>query len=98
MLEIAQNLARYLELEPLLETLVEQLMRLLPQTDRAMVILLENNNLVVRAQRARGTQDATTMPYSRTIVRRALDEGIALLSDDVQKDARFVAMRDLDVS
>jgi serine phosphatase RsbU (regulator of sigma subunit) len=88
-LEIAQNLARNLDLEPLLDTLVEQLLRLLPQTDRAMVILCENDNLVVRAQRARGTQDATTMPYSRTIVRRALEEGIGLLSDDVRQDARF---------
>jgi serine phosphatase RsbU (regulator of sigma subunit)/pSer/pThr/pTyr-binding forkhead associated (FHA) protein len=88
-LEIAQNLARNLDLEPLLETLVEQLLRLLPQTDRAMVILCEDGNLVVRAQRARGTQDASTMPYSRTIVRRALDEGIGVLSDDVHQDVRF---------
>src|SRR5262249_42491195 len=64
-------------------------LRLLPQTDRAMVILCENGNLVVRAQRARGEHDATALPYSRTIVRRVLDEGIGVVSDDVQEDARF---------
>lgn len=88
-LEIAQNLARTLDLEPLLHKLTEQLMRLLPQADRGMVILCEGNNLVVRAQRGRGAQDATTMPFSRTVVRRVLEEGVGILSDDVQSDARF---------
>jgi phosphoserine phosphatase RsbU/P len=94
-LEIAQHLARHLELEPLLDTLVEQLMRLLPQSDRAMVILCEDDNLIVRAQRARGAQDETALPYSRTIVRRALEEGMGILSDDVQQDARFRASETL---
>lgn len=94
-LEIAQHLARHLELEPLLDTLVEQLMRLLPQSDRAMVILCEDGNLIVRAQRARGTEDETTLPYSRTIVSRALEEGIGILSEDAQKDARFSASETL---
>jgi sigma-B regulation protein RsbU (phosphoserine phosphatase) len=88
-LEIAQHVARTLDLEPLLDKLMEQLMRLLPQADRGMVILNEGNKLVVRAQRGRGTQDATTMPFSRTIVHRALEEGVGILSDDVQSDTRF---------
>jgi len=112
-LEISQHLAHHLELEPLLSTLVEQILRLLPQSDRAIVILCEDNKLVLRAQRSRndsqehrsegrgkGRDRETDNPliarpspvsptYSRTIVRRALDEGIGILSDDVQKDARF---------
>lgn len=94
-LEIAKNLARTLDLEPLLEKLLEQVMTLLPQADRALVVLLEGDNLILRAQRGRGAQDPTTLPFSRTIVRRALDEGAGLLSEDVQSDERFQASQTL---
>jgi len=88
-LEIAQNLGRTLDLDPLLDKLLEQVMRLFPQSDRALVILYEGDKLMVRAQRGRGMTDETTIPYSRTIVRTALEEGVGLLSEDVQTDQRF---------
>ncbi|MBI3412025.1 MAG: SpoIIE family protein phosphatase [Planctomycetes bacterium] len=87
--EIAQNLGRTLELDPVLDKLLEQLLRLFPLADRALVILYEGDKLVVRAQKCRGMMDETAIPFSRTIVRRALDEGAGLLSDDVQTDQRF---------
>jgi phosphoserine phosphatase RsbU/P len=90
-LEIAQNLSRTLDLDPLLDKLLEQIMRLFPQSDRALVILYEGDKLMVRAQRSRGTRDETAIPYSRTIVRKALEEGVGLLSEDVQHDERFEA-------
>jgi sigma-B regulation protein RsbU (phosphoserine phosphatase) len=90
-LEIAQQLSRTLEIEPLLSKLLEQIMRLLPQADRAMVVLCEGERLVVRAQLGRGRRDMSEYPYSRTIVRRALDEGVGLISDDVLQDQRFQA-------
>jgi serine phosphatase RsbU (regulator of sigma subunit)/pSer/pThr/pTyr-binding forkhead associated (FHA) protein len=90
-LEIAQNLGTTLDLEPLLEKLLEQLMRLFPNADRAMVLLCEGDKLVVRGQRSRDEQDASAYPYSRTIVNRALEEGIGLLSEDVRGDERFSA-------
>ncbi len=88
-LEIAQNLSRTLDLDPLLDKLLEQIMRLFPQSDRSLVILYEGDKLMVRAQRSRGTRDETAIPYSRTIVRKALEEGVGLLSEDVQQDERF---------
>jgi sigma-B regulation protein RsbU (phosphoserine phosphatase) len=88
-LEIAQNLARTLELDPLLEKLLEQIMRLFPQSDRALVILYEGDKLMIRAQRSRGPHDETMIPFSRTIVAKALEEGVGLLSEDVQTDQRF---------
>jgi serine phosphatase RsbU (regulator of sigma subunit)/pSer/pThr/pTyr-binding forkhead associated (FHA) protein len=88
-LEIAQHLARTLDLEPLLEKLLDQLMRLFPQSDRGMVLLLEADHLVVRAQRSRYERDASTYPYSRTVVKRALEEGVGILSEDVRADQRF---------
>lgn len=90
-LEISQNLARTLDLEPLLEKLLEQLMRLFPQSDRAMVLLYEGEELYVRGQRCRHDGDASMHPYSRTIVRKALTEGVGLLSEDARVDERFEA-------
>jgi serine phosphatase RsbU (regulator of sigma subunit) len=88
-LEISQNLARTLDMEPLLDKLLDQLMRLFPQADRGMVLLCEEGGLVVRAQRCRREEDETTHPYSRTVVKRALEEGVGILSEDVQADKRF---------
>jgi len=90
-LEIAQHLGTTLDLEPLLEKLLEQLIRLFPNADRAMVLLCEGDKLVVRGQRCRHEQDASAHPYSRTIVNRALEEGVGLLSEDVRGDERFSA-------
>jgi sigma-B regulation protein RsbU (phosphoserine phosphatase) len=89
-LEIAQHLARTLELEPLLGKLLDHLFRLFPQADRAMILLEEHGQLVVRGQRARGSTEPTDFPYSRTIVKKALEEGVGILSEDVGGDERFV--------
>jgi len=90
-LEISQHLSRTLEIDVLVDKLLEQLMRLFPQADRGMVLLGEPDRLVVRGQRSRHQEDAHTHPYSRTIVKKALEEGIGILSDDVRGDARFQA-------
>lgn len=88
-LEIAQHLARTLDPELLLGKLLDHLMGLFPQADRGMVVLCEGDALAVRAQRFRTSQDLTNAPYSRTVVRRALDDGLGLLSEDICADQRF---------
>src|SRR5262249_3482086 len=90
-LQLAQHLARTLDLEPLLDKLLEHLMQLFPQADRAMVLLCEKEKLVVRGQRCRRDEDATAYPYSRTIVKKALDDGVGILSEDVRADQRFLS-------
>jgi phosphoserine phosphatase RsbU/P len=86
-LEIARHLGNTLELDPLLGQLVDHLFRLFPQADRGMVLLCEGEHHVVRVQRTRAS-DKGDFPYSRTIVKAALDEGVGLLSEDVD-DVRF---------
>lgn len=88
-LEIAQHLARTLEPDLLLGKLLDHLMGLFPQADRGMVVLCEGEELAVRAQRFRTTEDLSNAPYSRTVVRRALADGLGLLSEDVCADQRF---------
>jgi sigma-B regulation protein RsbU (phosphoserine phosphatase) len=90
-LEIAQHLARTLDIDALVDKLLEHLLRLFPQADRGIVLLGDLDRLMVRGQRCRHQEDATTHPYSRTIVKKALEEGVGLLSDDVRGDARFNA-------
>jgi phosphoserine phosphatase RsbU/P len=85
-LEITQNLGHTLELEPLLNQMLEHLLRLFPQADRGLVMLCKNDQLVVQAQRTRGRNSANDTQYSKTIVRRALEEGVGLLSEDVGDD------------
>lgn len=90
MLEITRDLGHTLDLDPLLARLLEHLLALFAQADRGMVLLCEGTRLVVRAQRARQGGSSIDFPYSRTIVRRALDDGVGLLSEDVPGDQKLV--------
>jgi serine phosphatase RsbU (regulator of sigma subunit) len=89
-LQISQDLGNTLDLDPLLGKLLDHLLRLFPQADRGMVLLCEKDRLVVRSQRTRYQLETTDYPYSRTIVRKALDEGVGLLSEDVRGDRNLV--------
>ncbi len=89
-LDIARHLGRTLELESLLGRLLEHLLHLFPQADRGMALLCEGEHLKVKAQRSRHKGETQSdYPYSRTIVRRALEEGVGLLSEDVAGDANL---------
>lgn len=94
-LEISQHLARTLDEEELLEKLLGHLLLLFPQADRGLVLLGEGDQLRVRAQRCRRAEDPTTYPFSRTIVRQALNEGIGVLSEDARLDDRFQSSNSL---
>jgi serine phosphatase RsbU (regulator of sigma subunit) len=89
-LEIAQHLGRTLQTDALLGRLLDHLLCLFPQADRGMVILCEGERLVVHAQRSRLPGEPQEFPYSRSVVRRALDEGVGLLSEDVPGDHKLV--------
>ena len=99
-LEIAQHLARTLDLDTLLGKLLDHLMRLFPQADRGLALLCEGDKLMVRAQRTRMPGDSDLFSYSRTIVKQALDEGIGILSEDVRSDHQLppsATLRSLDL-
>lgn len=88
-LEITQQLGHTLDQEELLNRLLDSLMRLFPQADRGMVLLSEGDRLIVRAQRSRLENAGAAYPYSRTVVRQVLDEGVGILSEDARADERF---------
>jgi serine phosphatase RsbU (regulator of sigma subunit)/pSer/pThr/pTyr-binding forkhead associated (FHA) protein len=90
-LEITQHLGRTLDQETLLGKLLDHLMRLFPQTDRGIVLLCDGDRFIVAAQRYRGPEVSATIPFSRTVVRRVLEDGVGILSEDVRADQRFQA-------
>jgi serine phosphatase RsbU (regulator of sigma subunit) len=85
-LEISQHLGQALDADTLLGVLLDHLLRLFPQADRGMVMLCDGEHFTVRAQRSRQHGATADYPYSRTIVRKALDDGVGLLSEDVGGD------------
>jgi serine phosphatase RsbU (regulator of sigma subunit)/pSer/pThr/pTyr-binding forkhead associated (FHA) protein len=93
-LVLAQQLGQTLELQPLLDKLLNNLIQLFPLADRGLVVLCEGTRLVVRAQRSR--RGDTDFSYSRTVIRKAIEEGRGLLTEDVHSDQRFTASSTLD--
>lgn len=93
-LEISQQLANSLDLNVILPRLLDQLLRLFLQADRAFILIREGDHLVLRALRARKDQPEGPI-YSRSVVRRVLDEAIGIVASDARTDQRFVATETL---
>lgn len=90
MLTIAHDLSQNLDIDTVLTNLLHHLLRLFPQADRGMALLCEGERLIVRAQQQRLGDAKGDYAYSRTIVKKALAEGTALLSEDVREDRNLV--------
>lgn len=90
-LDIGRHLCRTFDRQSLLNTLLDQLFLLFPQAQRGLILLCQGEELVVRAYRDRipGTETSDTR-FSRKIVRRALEEGIGLLSDDIDPNSELL--------
>jgi serine phosphatase RsbU (regulator of sigma subunit)/pSer/pThr/pTyr-binding forkhead associated (FHA) protein len=88
-LEISRHLGHALDADTLLGVLLDHLLRLFPQADRGMVMLCEGDHFTVRAQRSRQQGPSADYPYSKTIVRKALEDGVGFLSEDVGGDPKL---------
>src|SRR5207249_1336640 len=82
------DLGHTLDQDTLLGQLLDHLFRLFPQAERGMVLLCDSDRdrYRVRAQRTRLQRPNAEFHYSKTIVRKALDEGVGLLSEAVGSD------------
>ncbi|MCS6976720.1 MAG: SpoIIE family protein phosphatase [Gemmatales bacterium] len=91
-LEISHQLSGSLDLDAILPRLLDALMRLFMQADRGLILLWENGQLMARASVSR--DEARDGPaYSRSVVRRVLEEGVGLVAEDVAGDSRFDMMQ-----
>jgi signal transduction histidine kinase len=94
-LEITQHLARTLDLDDLFPRLLDRLLNLFPQADRGLVLLREGDGLVTRSARFRTAAQSGEVGYSRSVVRRVLEEGVGVLAVDAGADQRFAAAETL---
>lgn len=86
LLEISTSLSKMLELEPLLPQILDTLFSVFKQADRGFVIQIDDaGRPYAKAFKARrsGMDDR----FSRTIVRRCLEQMQAYLSEDASSDA-----------
>jgi serine phosphatase RsbU (regulator of sigma subunit) len=95
-LEIAQQLSRTLDLKSLLPQLMERLLALFLQADRGMVVLLdERGRPEVRAVRTRYADQDIPRGFSRSVIKRVLEEGVGVVAEDAKDDHRFAATQTL---
>ena len=87
-LKITQALGRTLDLEDVLSKMLDGLFEIFPHADRALVLLIEGDRLVPRAVKHRHDWQES-IQYSKTIVRQAMDQRQAILSQDAVVDERF---------
>lgn len=87
--EITQAIGQTLDLDELFPKILDGLFTIFPQADRALAILQDSSqNLVPKAIKHRRGRD-DDVHFSRTIVRKALEEKKAILSADAASDERF---------
>ncbi|HET6679575.1 MAG TPA: adenylate/guanylate cyclase domain-containing protein [Gemmatimonadaceae bacterium] len=88
LLEVSKSLTRALDIEALLDRIADVVFRIL-DVDRLSILLLdEHGDLVPRLSRDReGSLLGRTVPLS--IARTAIEERVAILSDNASDDARF---------
>jgi serine phosphatase RsbU (regulator of sigma subunit) len=88
-LQIAHQLGSSLDLGEVLPKLLDHLLGLFPQADRALVLIRERDHMVVRALRSRRADHADGPNFSRTVVQRVLEEGVGIVAEDAPMDQRF---------
>lgn len=91
LLDISTDLSKTLEQDQLLPKIVDRLLDLFKQAERGFVILHDHvtNRLVPKVVKTHRPQDETNARFSKSIVRRCLESGQALLSNDASNDSRF---------
>jgi sigma-B regulation protein RsbU (phosphoserine phosphatase) len=67
---------------------LKHLFALFPQAERGLVILLENDRPVLRAQKHRNGLEENSR-YSSSILQKVVAEGVGIFAEDLQTDARF---------
>jgi serine phosphatase RsbU (regulator of sigma subunit) len=90
-LEISNAVQTHLDMDKLLNEILDRLFGVFPQADRGFILLKddESEELVSRAARQRGREQPEAIAVSRSIVRKAMDDRVAILSADAMGDQRF---------
>lgn len=96
-LEIAQQLVASLDPEELYPKLLEQLLELFTQADRALIVTFDiDQEPHLRCARARDGDEMVAPPrFSRTVVQKVYEESVGIVAEDTRRDERFDANKTL---
>jgi serine phosphatase RsbU (regulator of sigma subunit) len=83
-LQIAHDLGNTLNVETLLNRFVDQLLKLFPKTDRALILFLEHDEPVVRVIRDRRANSTNEPLFSRSVLKSVREKGAAVLAEDAR--------------
>ncbi|MCO8120257.1 SpoIIE family protein phosphatase [Stieleria sp. TO1_6] len=91
LLKINRNLSNTLSLDEVLPKILDSLFAIFPSADRGFIVMeAADGQLRTRWVKTRQSRDETeTVRISRTIIRRVISTGEAILSFDAMEDARF---------
>ncbi len=91
LLKINRNLSNTLSLDEVLPGILESLFAIFPSADRGFIVMEgSDGQLQTRWVKTRQSRDETeTVRISRTIIRRVISGGEAILSFDAMEDSRF---------
>ena len=89
LVEITTNLSKVLELQTLLPKIADSLFQVFRQADRCFIIQQEGDKLIPRVVKTRRPADEADARFSKSIVRKCMEEAKAFLTDDASKDDRI---------
>ena len=90
-LDISKVLGRTLDIEKVLQKTLDGVFKIFPQAEKGFVLLKEfdNDKLVVAATKSRLKDDQDSVLVCMSVVRKAMADGEAILSHDVEGDKQF---------
>jgi serine phosphatase RsbU (regulator of sigma subunit) len=90
LLQINHHLRNSLALDEVFPSIIESLFTIFPSADRGFIVMDNDGQLATRWIKTRRPSDETqTVRISRTIIRRVIETGEAILSLDATEDIRF---------
>ena len=91
--EISNAVQTQLDMDRLLSEILDRLFTVFPQADRGFIMLKadEGEELIPRAARQRGRDAPEAITVSRSIIDKAVNGRVAILSADAMSDQRFAA-------
>jgi serine phosphatase RsbU (regulator of sigma subunit)/pSer/pThr/pTyr-binding forkhead associated (FHA) protein len=89
LLNMTAELTQTFNLEELLPKIVENMFQVFRQADRGFIILADEDKLIPKVIKTRRGNDDASARFSRTIIKRCLETGEALLIEDASADKRF---------
>jgi serine phosphatase RsbU (regulator of sigma subunit)/pSer/pThr/pTyr-binding forkhead associated (FHA) protein len=90
LLEVSNSLARAVEIGPLLPKILDGLFTVFKQADRGFFIVQDaNGHFVPKAIKTRMARDESSARFSKTILKKCMDNAEALLIEDASQNEQF---------